>query len=218
MSSAEQFDVFLCHNSQDKPEVIEIAKQLKAKEIVPWLDLWELPPGQNWQMLLEKQIANIKSAAIFVGSNGIGPWQEQELRGFLGEFAYRKCPIIPVLLSNAPKKPEIPIFLKAMTWVDFRVADSEPMDRLIWGITGVKRDGLFDILQDPVKKISPVQKVKCSFLQLRLDALVADYAAASMQIISTISAVDRNILQRQIDSISQDMDKVENELKSLGCV
>jgi hypothetical protein len=29
-SKMGKFDVFLCHNSQDKPAVIEIANQLKA--------------------------------------------------------------------------------------------------------------------------------------------------------------------------------------------
>lgn len=130
------FDVFLCHNSADKPEVKEIAQQLKSRGILPWLDEWELPPGQPWQALLENQIARIKAAAVFVGSAGVGPWQEQELYGFLREFVSRKSPVIPVLLPDAPEKPELPIFLRAMTWVDFRVQDPNPLGRLIWGITG----------------------------------------------------------------------------------
>jgi hypothetical protein len=36
--------------------------------------------------------------------------------------------------------PELPIFLKAMTYVDFRVSDPDPMARLEWGITGVRPD------------------------------------------------------------------------------
>jgi hypothetical protein len=48
------------------------------------------------------------------------------------------CPVIPVLLSNAPKQPELPVFLEGMTWVDFRRSSPEPMKQLIWGITGIK--------------------------------------------------------------------------------
>ncbi len=48
------FDVFLCHNSNDKPEVKEIARQLYAEELNPWLDEWQLPPGQPWLPLLEQ--------------------------------------------------------------------------------------------------------------------------------------------------------------------
>lgn len=131
-----EFDVFLCHNGADKPSVRRIADRLEEHGVLPWLDERELPPGQPWQPLLEKQIAHIGAAAVFVGAAGVGPWQEQELYGFLREFVSRRSPVIPVLLQDAPDTPELPIFLKAMTWVDFRVADPEPLSRLIWGITG----------------------------------------------------------------------------------
>jgi hypothetical protein len=131
-----EFDVFLCHNGADKPAVRRIAQQLKEAGVLPWLDEWELPPGQPWQPLLEKQIGSIRTAAVFVGPAGIGPWQEQELYGFLREFVSRQAPVIPVLLPDAPSRPELPIFLRAMTWVDFRTSYPDPLDRLIWGITG----------------------------------------------------------------------------------
>ena len=70
--------MFLCYNSSDKAAVKQIAQQLQVHGIVPWLDEWELPPGQPWQPLLEQQIAGIKSAAVFVGADGVGPWQERD--------------------------------------------------------------------------------------------------------------------------------------------
>jgi WD40 repeat protein len=130
------FDVFLCHNVRDKLDVKRIGNLLKERGILPWLDEWELPPGQPWQQLLEKQIEQIKSAAVFVGNESVGPWQRQELDAFLREFADRGAPVIPVVLANAPKKPPLPIFLKGMTWVDFRVDDPDPLEQLVWGITG----------------------------------------------------------------------------------
>ncbi|WP_298911526.1 GUN4 domain-containing protein [uncultured Nostoc sp.] len=135
MSDEDQYDVFLCHNSKDKPEVIEIAHELTRQGIKPWLDKWALRPGLAWQSLLEEQIENIKSAAVFVGSSGLGPWQSQEMRAFLNEFVERNCPVIPVLLGNTPQQPKLSIFLRGHTWVDFRT-DTEAMENLIWGITG----------------------------------------------------------------------------------
>jgi hypothetical protein len=133
------FDVFLCHNSEDKPAVKEIGERLKEQGILPWLDEWELRPGLPWQRLLEQQIEQIKSAAVFIGQSSIGPWQQLELEAFLREFVGRGCPVIPVLLSDAPKKPALPVFLRGMTWVDFRKRDPDPMEQLIWGITGERR-------------------------------------------------------------------------------
>ena len=136
---AGEFDVFLCYNSEEKPAVKEIGERLKEQRVLPWLDEWEARPGQLWQRLLEQQIEHIKSAAVFIGQSGIGPWQQLELDAFLREFINRGCPVIPVLLPDAPKEPKLPIFLKSMTWVDFRRDDPDPMGHLIWGITGKRQ-------------------------------------------------------------------------------
>ena len=61
-----------------------------------------------------------------------------EIRAFLQQFVKGGCPVIPVLLTNGPKKPKLPLFLEGNTWVDFRDSQSNPMDKLVWGITGKK--------------------------------------------------------------------------------
>ena len=111
------FDVFLCHNDDDKPTVRWTADRLREHGILPWLDEAELRPGRSWQEELERQIGNIRAAAVFVGPSGIGPWQDKEMRAFLSEFVRRECPVIPVLLPGATSA-ELPIFLRNMTWVD----------------------------------------------------------------------------------------------------
>jgi TIR domain/CHAT domain len=133
---AGQFDTFMCHNVADKLIVKEIGLRLRDEGLLPWLDEWELRPGMPWQRLLEEQMGSIRSAVVFVGRDGIGPWQRQELDGFLREFARRQCPVIPVMLPGAPLEPRLPRFLEGMTWVDFRLTAPDPMARLVWGITG----------------------------------------------------------------------------------
>jgi small GTP-binding protein len=135
------FDVFLCHKSADKAEVKKIGEKLKERGILPWLDEWELRPGIPWQRLLEHQIGQIKSAAVFVGKSEVERWQQEELESLLSEFVHRACPVIPVLLPGAPKEPKVPLFLRNRTWVDFRRQDPDPMEQLIWGVTG-KRERL----------------------------------------------------------------------------
>jgi WD40 repeat protein len=132
------FDVFLCHNSRDKPEVKRIGKELQDHGILPWLDEWELRPGLPWQRALEQTIEEISAAAVFIGPDGMGPWQQEELDAFLRNFVSRQAPVIPVLLpsASADTPPELPVFLRGMMWVDFRSADPDPLTQLIWGITG----------------------------------------------------------------------------------
>lgn len=92
------FDVFLCHNTRSKPTVKNIGKRLRRRGLRPWLDEWELRPGVSWQHTLEDQIATIRSAAVFISEDGMGPWQDLELEALLREFVQRNCPVIPVIL------------------------------------------------------------------------------------------------------------------------
>lgn len=131
-------DVFLCHNGADKLSVRQVADQLTARGILPWLDEQDLRPGRSFARALESEIARIPAVAVCVGASGIGPWQHSEYEAFLREYATRGLPIIPVILSDAPNPVELPLFLKAFTWVDLRVEDPDPIDRLIWGITGLR--------------------------------------------------------------------------------
>jgi hypothetical protein len=137
-SSASRFDVFLCHNSKDKPSVRILYKQLTDVGVLPWFDEEHLIPGRAWQDELQATIPRIRTAAVIVGPNGQGPWQQMELRALLSEFVSRGCPIIPVLLRGAPPRVELPPFLREFTWVDFRRDDPASMTRLVWGITGVR--------------------------------------------------------------------------------
>jgi tetratricopeptide (TPR) repeat protein len=136
------FDVFLSHNSKDKPAVREIAKALRARQLRVWLDEDDLVPGRPWQEALEEIIQTTKAAAVLVGRDGLGPWEVPEMRACLSEFVNRKLPVIPVLLPDAPSQPDLPLFLRAFTWVDLRggITD-EGLDRLVWGITGKKPRG-----------------------------------------------------------------------------
>jgi len=131
-------DVFLCHNSVDKPGVRQVADQLVANGILPWLDEQDLRPGRSFVRALESEIARIPAVAVFVGAGGVGPWQHSEYEAFLREYATRGLPVIPVILPGAPEQVDLPLFLKAFTWVDLRVEEPDPIERLIWGITGLR--------------------------------------------------------------------------------
>lgn len=125
------FDVFLCHNSNDKAAIRQINNALKAAGISTWLDEEQLPPGIPWEPELEKQISRVRNAAVFVGKNDFGPWQNAEVRAFLSEFIGRGTPVIPVILRDADKIPQLPLFLKQMTFIDLRKGYQKNLLRLI---------------------------------------------------------------------------------------
>lgn len=137
-----KYDVFICYNADDKKEVRSMVTRLQNAGVEPWFDEWEIRPGFSWQDALEEQIESIASAAVFIGSSGVGPWQAQEIKAFLREFVARNCPIIPVLLKGCKSRPKLPILLKGLQWVDFRREEPEPFAQLLWGISGIKRRGI----------------------------------------------------------------------------
>jgi GTPase SAR1 family protein len=130
------YDVFLCYNSRDRSRVEAIGRQLKKRGILPWLDVWEIRPGTRWQPELNKQVKSIKSAAVFIGPQGPGPWQEAEIEALLTQLVKRKCPIIPVILEGRQGQPQLPPFLGTLHVVDMRQPDPDPFRQLIWGVTG----------------------------------------------------------------------------------
>jgi GTPase SAR1 family protein len=137
---SNDYDVFMCHSSADKPEVKEIAERLKERGILPWLDECAIRPGFSWQDELERQIQNIRSAAVFISTDNLGPWQRVEEMAFLRQFVERSCPVIPVILSSYKNigKPKFSALLGGMKSVDFRKKDPDPLNQLIWGITGAR--------------------------------------------------------------------------------
>ncbi len=130
------FDVFLCHNSKDKPAVKEIAKKLIEHGILPWLDEWELRPGDVWIKELDRIIKLVKTAAVFVGPNFTGRWERLESRALLRRFVDAGLRVIPVVLQGAEEEPDWSIFLEDFHRVDFRKQEPDPLNQLIYGITG----------------------------------------------------------------------------------
>jgi hypothetical protein len=142
-SKAEIFDVFLCHNSEDKAAVREIALELSKENIKSWMDEADLQGGSFWDIEIGKQIETAKSAAVFVGASGVGPWQSREILPLLKQLDKRECPVIPVVLPSAKTTQDLPWYLESLHRVDFRT-DSNPLKRLIWGITDQKPRELCD--------------------------------------------------------------------------
>ena len=140
LPEATQYDVFLAHNNQDKPDVLTVAESLKRRGICPWIDVEQVPPGRWFQDIIQAAIPNVTSAAIFIGPHGVGKWQAVELRTFISQCVERGLPVIPVLLPGLNDPPRELLFLHELNWVKFRerLDEKEALDRLQWGITGKK--------------------------------------------------------------------------------
>ncbi len=128
--------VFLSHNSRDKPKVEKLAERLDDAGYTPWLDKWNLIPGDPWQEELEKALKDASCILVFLGTE-LGPWHNEEMRAALERRVKGKARVIPVLLPGAEKPPDIPLFLSGLAWVSFRhESDDDAFHRLCRGIEG----------------------------------------------------------------------------------
>src|ERR1035441_7748404 len=133
----DMYDVFLCHSSADKPAVEEVARRLQAGGVRPWLDKWNLVPGEPWQPEIENALRFCRTCAVFVGDHLAHPWQNEEMRAAIARRvadAGKRFRVIPVLLPKARRTTiqALPSFLVAATWVEFRrLRDTEALHCLI---------------------------------------------------------------------------------------
>ena len=143
MPPTSRFDVFLSHSSADKPLVKIIADKLRAEGLAPWLDVWELVPGADWEPGLAHGLQSSRHCAFFVGPRSSGSWAEQERQ--LAQDRAARDPsyrLIPILLPGVVEPFDfgsLPPFLLLRTWVDFRrgIDDPTALQRLVAGIKGI---------------------------------------------------------------------------------
>src|SRR5881227_2843855 len=141
-SSSEQgghepeLDVFLSHATADKPVVEKLARILQKQGIKPWLDAWNLVPGEPWQEAIENALGRCAACAVFFGPGAAGPWQNEEMRAAIErQVEAGGYPVIPVLLPKAERgeRSRLPAFLTRRTWVEFHdtIEDEHALRRLI---------------------------------------------------------------------------------------
>jgi len=137
--SSKKYDVFLSHHSADKSLVERIAQKLREANVKPFLDKWHLIPGDPWQEGLEKALGESATCAVFLGSHGVGTWENEEMRAALTHRAQSPTfRVVPVLLPgrSISDSVDLPPFLSRLTWVEFRSDLEEPVAfwRLLCGI------------------------------------------------------------------------------------
>lgn len=104
--AADSHDVFFSYHGPDREAVTAVAHALRKERIRVFLDQWYLVPGRLWPQELERIIGSCRSMAIFVGPNGLGPWQQREKALALSRHAHQpEFPIIVVLLPSAESPP-----------------------------------------------------------------------------------------------------------------
>lgn len=141
--------VFLCHGSGDKPFAKKLGDDLDRLGVTPWIDAWEIGPGDS---LFSKIGSGISQAAFFcivlsktsVSSN----WCKMELEQALSQRLLNKTHIVPFKVEDV----EIPPFLGAAHYLDLKRGENREAFRLaakIYGVSERAVDAFLDEKPDP---------------------------------------------------------------------
>src|SRR5262249_33692729 len=90
-----------------------------------------ISPGASGLKEIEKILAKIPLALVFISPNGLGQWQREEIDVLLAQSKKRDILVIPVILPDVQGEPDMPLFLANKQWVDLRTDKSQKLQQLM---------------------------------------------------------------------------------------
>ncbi|MGB8648960.1 MAG: TIR domain-containing protein [Anaerolineae bacterium] len=135
--NAGAISIFLSYARPDEPRVKELYQHLKNTGFQPWLDLFDLIPGQKWEPAIRQAIAETNFFLACLSNSSISKrgYAQAELKTAIEifrEFPEGEIFLIPVRLEECP----VPESLKGIQWVDLYSPDG--FDKLCQAICSRK--------------------------------------------------------------------------------
>ncbi len=129
MADSFTYDVFLSHNSQDKPQVRKLAEQLKRAGLRVWFDEWVIKAGDDIYLAIEHGLEAARVQVLCLSPAALGSeWVTLERSTVLfrdPSNAGRR--FVPLLLTDCT----LPDTLRRYKYVDFRQETSDAFDELM---------------------------------------------------------------------------------------
>ena len=117
----KEYDLFISYSSKDRDFVSQLAKDMKARGIKIWLDLWEIKPGDRLRDRINDAIPRCNYFVVVFSPNSINSsWVKLELdSASIRELESKEVVVIPALFGHIADT-EIPQDLKGKKYLDFR--------------------------------------------------------------------------------------------------
>lgn len=128
----DKSQIFLSYAYEDREKVLEIAKELSKAGYQSWMDVQNLLPGQNWEIVIRKALEESKFILLFLSKNSIRKerYLQKEIKSAL-RLAEHKPEgtifIIPIRLEPI----EIPDYLKHIQVLDLDKPHSKNWEKLL---------------------------------------------------------------------------------------
>lgn len=129
MAGSFTYDVFLSHNSRDKPQVRKLAERLKKAGLRVWFDDWVIKPGDDIYLAIEHGLQAARVQVLCLSPAALGSdWVTLERSTILFRDptnAGRR--FVPLLLADCT----LPDTLRRYKYVDFRRETQAAFDELL---------------------------------------------------------------------------------------
>jgi WD40 repeat protein len=134
MAGSFAYDVFLSHNSQDKPRVRKLAERLRDAGLRVWFDEWIIKPGDDIYLAIEHGLEEARVQVLCLSPEALGSdWVTLERSTVLfrdPSNAGRR--FVPLLLANCT----LPNTLRRYKYVDFRQETPNAFEELLAACQG----------------------------------------------------------------------------------
>jgi tetratricopeptide (TPR) repeat protein len=104
MATSAGYDTFISYRKADEAIVLKIVDSLRLR-VRPYMDSREVLPGHSFPAELEKIIAEVDSAVLFISLSGVQGWQRTEYDALHARHHRRPIQIVPVLLPGVHEIP-----------------------------------------------------------------------------------------------------------------
>lgn len=175
----EQKDVFICHASEDKKDVvIPLTKELEKANITYWLDRAEIIWGDSLTGKVNEGLSSSRYVIVVLSENFLSKnWSKKELNSALNiEASSGEVLVLPLIVGNPDEKEEIMKSFPLMNDKLYLQWDSSDISNIINALKarlskGIEKENKKISKQQEVNngRTIPIPKIKKEFSEMDKD-------------------------------------------------
>jgi small GTP-binding protein len=150
MARTFPYDVFLSHNSKDKPRVRKLAERLKAAGLKVWFDEWNIKPGEIISLKVDEGLEQSRVLLLCISRNALDSgWVALERSTAIHrdpENAGRR--FVPLLLEEC----ELPDTLRRYKYLDWRKDEGTAANTTFTEMVEACREEMVEVAVEPEAK------------------------------------------------------------------
>jgi WD40 repeat protein len=164
MTETFDFDVFVSHNSADKPRARDLAKKLRDAGLRVWFDEWAIRPGDDIFLSVEHALEKSRVLALCMTKNAFrSDWVGLERSTVLFRDPSNKGRrFVPLLMEAC----EIPDTLRRYAYIDYHDDNADGLEKLIASCREMPEESLAPVRPFLGKK-TPVKQATLEWPLLR---------------------------------------------------